>query len=245
MVTRKKDNPSSFLRMSAHHIAVVTSICGGKDHLLEDQAFGSAKWIAFVDRPMPSAAWEIRPAYDRFKSPRRNSRIVKMLIHQFVDAEYSIWIDGNQRLHRPPEELIERFLAQHDLAAFKHPLRDCLYGEAEDCAAKRLDDPRIIDEQAGVYRERGFRRHAGLCECCVLIRRHVPPVARFNEAWWSEFCRHSARDQIAFPVAVDSSGVRLNCIEENRYEWVDGRLLRGGFLERTEHLTPQPEVLDV
>src|SRR5258707_7873600 len=97
-------------------IAVVTSICGGKDHLLDQQHLGSAKWIAFVEQAEASRTWELRRAYDQFKSSRRNARIVKLLIHQFVDADYSIWIDGNQLLHRPPEELIERFLADHDVA---------------------------------------------------------------------------------------------------------------------------------
>lgn len=222
-------------------IAVVTSICGDKDHLLENHVMGSAQWIAYVEGPATSRMWEVRPAYSHFKSPRRNARIVKLLIHQFADADFSIWIDGNQRLHKPPEELVERFLGDYDLAAFKHPLRDCLYGEAEDCAMKKLDDPGVIEEQARKYKGRGFPPNVGQIESMVVLRRHTALVEQFNNAWWSELCRHSVRDQISFSFAAQRTRIRVNYIPENQYEWIDGRFLRGRFLERVEHLTPQPE----
>src|SRR5690606_11150176 len=102
----------------------------------------------------------------------------------------------------------------HDIAVFKHPQRDCLYDEATVCALRRLDDPETIIEQVKTYEDRGFSKHKGLCECGIILRRHTPRVERFNEVWWSEYSRHSRRDQISFMYAADKVGLRVNQIED-------------------------------
>ena len=103
---------------------VFTSICGGKDYLIDDQVKGEAAFVAFLSQPYSSNIWNIRKAYSHFKDPRRNSRAPKILSHQFIQDEFSIYIDGNMSLMKPPEELVERYLKDHDIAIFKHPKRD-------------------------------------------------------------------------------------------------------------------------
>jgi hypothetical protein len=44
--------------------------------------------------------------YKQFTDPRRNSRIHKILIHKYSDADYTIWIDANIRLIKSPEEIV-------------------------------------------------------------------------------------------------------------------------------------------
>lgn len=226
--------------MASSNITVLTSITGGKDHLIEGQTKGNALFIAHTDAQTTSTDWTIKPAFNRFLSPRRNSRVPKMLAHQFASTEYSIWIDGNARLLVSPETLIEKYLANHDLAVFKHPIRDCLYDEATVCAVRKLDDPETIIEQAKTYEDAGYAKHKGLCECGVIIRRHTPKVEQFNNAWWSEFCRHSVRDQISFMYAVDKVGLRINQIN---IPWTEegNRAYKADLIELVPHLTPQPE----
>ena len=226
-------------------ITVFTSITASKDNLIEDQCKGNAKFVAFTDRPIESKTWEVRPVYDRFKSDRRNSRIVKMLPHLYCDTEYSIWIDGSSRLLITPEEIVERFLKEHDIGLFKHPSRDCLYDEAIVCAKWKLDDPEVIIEQVKTYEDKGFAKHKGLCECGFIVRRHTPEVEAFNNAWWAEYCRYSCRDQISFMHAIDSVGIRINAI---KIGWTtenlpDGkqRQFKGNVIEMMQHLTDRPE----
>lgn len=221
-------------------ITVITSITGGKDHLLEGQIKGDAKFVAYVDPVQESTDWEVHQAYNKFSSSRRNSRIYKILAHQFVKTKYSIWVDGNIRLILPPEELVRVYLKDHDFAVFKHPSRDCLYEEAIVCAGARLDDPKIIGEQVKEYSANGFAEHKGLAECGILMRRHTPKVEEFNNAWWSEYCRWSVRDQISFPYAADKVGLRVNYINE-MFIVRDGILMRGTVAEMGDHLTPRPE----
>lgn len=203
------------------NITVYTSITASKDSLIEDQKKGNARFIAFVDSSIPSETWECKESYKQFTDPRRNSRIQKILAHQYIDSEYSIYIDGNIKLLKTPEELIEKYLKDCDIAFYKHPNRDCLYDEAIQCAKQRLDDPEVIIEQAKKYEDSGFAKHKGLCECGIIFRRHTPKIEAFNNAWWSEYCRHSRRDQISCPYALDRTGTQALFIAD--FFIIDGK----------------------
>lgn len=194
-------------------ISIITSITGGKDKLREDMDTTSGKFIAYTDTDAKSDVWEVRKAPDIFIDPRRNSRIPKIMPHQYVDSEYSIWIDGNIALKLPADYLIETYLKDHDLALFRHPSRRCVYDEATVCAQMGLDHSEKIIEQVRAYEERDYAKQKGLAECGVLIRRHTPKVEEFNNYWWSEYCRHSRRDQISFPYVMDKLGMRVNYIQ--------------------------------
>ena len=145
---------------------------------------------------------------------RRNSRVAKMLPHLYFTSEYSIYIDGNIRLLKSPEELISKHLKDHDIAVYKHPTRDCLYDEATKCAVKGLDDPETIIEQVKAYEDAGFPKHIGLAECGIIFRRHTDKVREFNEAWWAEYCRYSCRDQISFMYVLNKVGLPCNIIDD-------------------------------
>jgi hypothetical protein len=218
-------------------IAVITCITGGKDTLLEDQQNAKmADFIAFTDTDQKSDTWTIKKAPDVFKDPRRNSRLPKILPHLYVDAEYSIYIDGNIRLLKTPQELIETYLKDYDLAIFKHPIRDCIYDEAIKCAQLRLDDPEVIIEQAKAYEDNGYGKHKGLCECGIILRRHTPKVKELNECWMSHYARYSRRDQISFMKAVDEVGIPIKVIDLPFILREDGTAeRRGGLAEVTFH----------
>lgn len=221
-------------------ITVVTAMAGGKDTIRHDQTKGDARWLAFTEQPFISDIWEHRQVYDRFTSPRRNSRIHKILIHQYVDTKYSIWIDANLKLLIPPEEAVQRYLKDADIALYAHPTRDCIYDEALTCCKLGLDNVETIIEQVKAYEDRGYGKHKGLCECSFIVRRHTPKVEQFNNAWWSEYCRHSVRDQVSFMYALDKTGLQANIITQ---PWDDKGVeaTRGDVLHIVPHLTQQPE----
>lgn len=152
--------------------------------------------------------------YERFKDERRNSRIQKMLPHLYMDSEYSIYHDANIRLLKTPEELIEKYLKDYDIALFKHPTRKCLYDEALVCAQMGLDDPETIIEQVKAYEDSGYGKQKGLTECGIILRRHTPKVKELNECWWAHYCRYSRRDQISFMKCVDEVGIPVKIIRE-------------------------------
>lgn len=208
-----------------------TSITGGKDRLIEEQPKGH--YVAFAEGE--STTWEMRAPFNRFSCPRRNSRVPKILAHQFISAPYSLWLDGNLQLLKPFDELLY-LLDDHDIAFFKHPTRDCLYDEAIECVRHGLDDPHVIAEQVKKYESEGFGKHKGLTENGFILRRHTPKVEAFNNYWWSEYCRHSVRDQISMYYALDKAGLEPKVIDEHYVQTPDG-VTRGGIIKYHNHLT--------
>lgn len=199
-------------------ITVVTSITGGKDGLVEDQfQMDGVKYVAYVDKPVKSKVWEVREAYKGFTDPRRNSRIHKILIHKYVDTEYSVWIDGNISIQKDLRPLIKEKLEEFDLAVSKHPTRECVYEEAYVCAAAGFENPDVLLEQMNQYEKEQFEKKKGMAECGFILRRQTEDTERFNNYWWSEYCRYSKRDQISFPVALDRTAMRVNYLFEPVY----------------------------
>ena len=138
--------------------------------------------------------------YDRFKEPRLNAKIYKILPHLFFDTGWSIWVDGNVLLHKSPEEYVNMVKKSgFEIGVFRHPRRNCIYVEAELCGRRNLDDPKIIEAQMQRYRQGGYKENAGLAWCGLIIRKHTANINRLNEKWWAEICTGSVRDQISFP----------------------------------------------
>ena len=198
------------------NIVVYTSITGGKDSLKDNQVTAGIKFIAFLDQRVESSTWEVLPAINQFRDPRRNASMHKILAHQlFPTVKYTVWIDGTITIIRNLLPLLDKLMSACDVATFRHPERTCLYAEAEACKKFRLDDARIIDHQIGGYRSKRVPENLGLFETNVLIRKNNQRVRDFNNLWWSEICCHSRRDQLSMPVAARESGIRLAIIPGN------------------------------
>ncbi len=133
-----------------------------------------------------------------FKSSRMEAKIYKVLFHKFIKDEYSIWVDGNVFL-KYQEDYYYKLLGDYDIAVKKHPGRNCLYEEAEQCKLLKKDKLHLINRQIERYRKEGYPEKAGLAECQMIIRRNTPEMRRLCEEWWKEICSNSSRDQISFP----------------------------------------------
>lgn len=199
-------------------ITVYTCATNGRDELRGDQDFRSASFVAYVDKEnIAVTGWELRKAVGHFRSARRNSRMHKILSHQFVDTEYSVWMDANVSLLVPAQQLVDEYLRSTDLAVFKHRTRTCAYEEAMRCSELNLDSKAAIEFQMQRYREDKFEPNSGLAEATVVIRRHTQGIRNFNNAWWSELCRHSVRDQLSFVYAAKITGTKVNYITPTKY----------------------------
>lgn len=216
-------------------IEVITSICGGKDKLNTPEVKGNSTFTAYIDGEEKSDVWNIKKAFDGFKDPRRNSRIHKILIHKYSNAEYTIWTDGNIKLLISPEDIINKYMNGYDMAIFEHPSRDCIYDEALKCCQLKLDDIELLIEQAKYYEDNHFPKKRGLCEGGIIIRKNNNKTKNFNEYWWSDYCRFSRRDQISLMPALDKSGLNVNIIPEPFRLYPNGRWIRDGIAEIVEH----------
>ena len=204
------------LKMKAKYRSVVyTAITKGYDSLVEqDASVGKfTEFVAFMEDPVKSKTWTIRHLEKQFSDPNRNAKIHKVLSHKFfLNYEYSLWVDGNVKLLLPVEKFIQDFLYGADMAVFAHPLRSCLYKEANKCKENKLDSVSTIQNQINRYKKEKVPPKKGLFECTILLRRHSPVMNEFNEMWWHEICNGSKRDQISFPYVLRKSKVEHVCL---------------------------------
>jgi hypothetical protein len=210
---------------------VYTAISTGYDSLKPlPPTLVADKSVAFVGDGPRVQGWQLEPLHDAFDDPCRNAKIHKILPHRyFPDADYSLWIDGSVAIGYKGTmgSLIELLLGDDDLAVFKHRTRRCIFEEALACIRLRKDDPDLIFQQMSRYSREGYPRHAGLAECCVLLRRHTPEMNAFNEAWWEEICKGSKRDQLSFNYVARKMNFPFN--------WIPKTIARNEFFIRNSH----------
>jgi hypothetical protein len=200
-------------------IVVYTAISGAYDTLREppSAARDGARFVAFLDGESERAvagrrsAWQSRPLVSEGLDAVRSAKVYKVVPHRYLpDERYTLWIDGSVSIDCPfaLDRLAALYLADADLCVFRHPMRSCLYEEAEVCRRARLDGEGTIDRQIDRYRRAGYPRDAGLVEASVILRRHTAAVRELDEAWWEEIRRGSRRDQLSFNFVAWKLGFR-------------------------------------
>ena len=179
-------------------IAVFTCITNGVDALIEDQPSGADYYI-FSDNDPKSKRWIYKPVKDIFLDPRRVARYYKILVqHQLPEYDVTIWMDGSIQMLVEPKKVVDLFLSENHVGTYRHPERDCIYDEGEECKRLFLDDPYLIGLQMKRYKEEGYPKHNGLVETKVVVRDNSPHAKLFNITWFEEIALNSKRDQLSF-----------------------------------------------
>ncbi|OGM29329.1 hypothetical protein A2630_01935 [Candidatus Woesebacteria bacterium RIFCSPHIGHO2_01_FULL_44_10] len=169
-------------------------------------------------KDVPRSDIQVLSGYNKFASPVMNAKIYKVLPHKFLDYDISIWVDGNIFLNVPAEKLVDEWLGEADMAVFEHYHRRDLSWEAMMLNSTfKHRTPWVIDEvnrQIKHYEKIGMPAKEEVVMGGMLIRRNIPIVNQFNEAWWAEICRWSQRDQLSFPIVKRQfPNLKLNIIK--------------------------------
>lgn len=151
---------------------------------------------------------------------RMKAKYYKCMPHEFLDCDYSIWIDGSATIHDP--KFVKRcleYLGKSEVMCFVHPEgRRCIYDEADYCE----DMPKYRDQdirgQVNAYRQEGYKENMGLWACGMVVRKHTKRVQIFNEMWWRENKDYTYQDQISFPYVAHKSGINLKTLWLNQRE---------------------------
>jgi len=217
---------------------IYTAISGGYDILKPHPPVKGCRFMAFVDDPAKyvSQNWELKKLIPFHQNPTRNSRKYKVLAHTIIpEANYSLWIDGSIEIKKGfnLNQMIAAYLGNHDMALFKHPRRSCAYEEAQICANRKLDNPSVIDKQMSKYRSEGYPPNNGLVETMMLLRRHTPAIAIFEDIWWKEICKGSRRDQLSFGYAMWKTKISCALLSGNPYR-------RNNTFKKYRHNTLRP-----
>jgi hypothetical protein len=202
----------SSAKSERQRIAVCTAIIADYDTLMVPHQLDSKiAYVCFTDgAPEPYGVWNCRPAPRHYPDPRRTARYIKTHLTELLpDYHHAVWIDGNVLIRGDIRKYVEA--AEHRALAMgvvSHPLRDCVYEEAEACKALKQDPDEVIDRQMERYRQAGVPPHAGLFATSLHIAHLGHPLtAAFYRLWWQEIASYSCRDQLSVGWALKESRV--------------------------------------
>lgn len=175
-----------------------TAITNNYDQLHEfDTPF---RKICFTDQLITSKTWEIKVIDPQPKIFRQ----IKIMPNLFLpEHEKSVWIDG----HLQPQDL--SLFERSGFWLMKHPVRNCIYQEAQECIALRKDNPQTINAQMMRYQTEGYPVNNGLNATGVLIRDNNVANNAFNWMWWNEVKYGSVRDQLSFNYCAWRTGLKF------------------------------------
>ena len=193
-------------------IAVLTSSIGSTK-LLKPKSFDGVDYHAFVDYEDDNTSW-IKHSIIPFSSDvryknRRDAKVYKVLPFAFLpDYDYYFWIDSTHTLQANPQEVIDKYLTNSDIAVFKHPQRDCIYIEGEFVKQIKFDHPNLLEDQLEFYKDMCYPKNNGLYELPVRVQRNTKLTQQMGWMWWEQICMFSSRDQISFPFVCHQLGIK-------------------------------------
>lgn len=182
---------------------------GGYDDLKDHPEIPGVEFIAFSDVPIETDQWDVRVVGPNGQHPRIQAKRFKLFPHEYLEHEYSIWIDGSHEILT--DQFAMNAIAAIDetgVAFYQHPWRDCIYEEAEASIVLEKYSGLPCREQVGSYRLEGHPEHWGLYACGTIARRHTSQVAALMAAWGEEIDRWTYQDQLSLPVVCRRLGVR-------------------------------------
>lgn len=179
-------------------MVIFTAIFGFYDLPKKPQVITPAwRYVMYTDQNFVSEIWEIRKVSLINGDPILTARYYKIMFHEHIEDEFSIWIDGSFTINCN----LDRFMAgnfKSPMTVMKHPLRDCIYEEANVCVKQRRGDRNSIERQEYSYSCAGIKKRAGLIQSGILIRELNDWTIQFCELWWEQIRTFSTRDQIGF-----------------------------------------------
>lgn len=179
---------------------VFTAIFGNYDSLQEPLIITPGwKYVCYTDQPLKNTTWTIikRPMLPQ--GAQRTARFYKIMFHRHIETEFSVWIDASFIINCNLDEWWKRF--KNPMTCIKHPIRDCVYQEADVCLQNGKGSNYDIIKQMQHYMDAGLPMHNGLIQSGILMRQQRQPVIDLCDLWWHQLETYSTRDQLSFAFA--------------------------------------------
>lgn len=218
LVSRRKKSLPLETMQNVGRVAVFSAISGDYD-AIKDPEFecDDVDYFMFTDQDVPTySKWSKKDFEFVSFDPTRTARFIKTHPHlYFSDYDWAIWVDANLQINCDPRSLVSDLRRDTQISTWQHPLRSCVYDEAEECIARGKDDESTISSLVEFLKSKDFPKKAGLFETSVFVSRMGDPqVASFLNNWWALIDRFSRRDQLALPLAVLEGDVTMSSLAE-------------------------------
>lgn len=163
----------------------------------------------------PAAGWELVVVEPTSAPPNLQAKRPKCLPWEYVDDDLVVWIDASFQVWRG--DVASHYLGwlddEHALAQYAHPLRDCIFDEAEASKGIPKYDGLPIDEQLRTYRSLGHPERWGLWATGVIARRRTFEIELLGRRWLDECEQHTFQDQLSQPFVLRQLGLRPRTID--------------------------------
>jgi len=149
-------------------------------------------------------------------------------------GRWSLYLDGSMTPKVPLRRLIEEeWLRKHEMAAFRHPHRSCVYAEVDACVSLNKISPEDGEKARAHLQIGGMPKDWGLWAGGILARRTRGNVlATYISSMWLELVRMVSRDQIWLPFLLwKIKGAR------ERVFTIDDELFNSKFFTFRRHKT--------
>jgi TOD1/MUCI70, glycosyltransferase-like domain len=193
-------------------IAVCTARIGPKSDPLRDPSYVApgVRYLCASDTPVESAVWR-RVEVEAGDDPVLAARRWKILLHEQVQAAFTVWIDARFTLHVDPAIFVPMLMG-YDVLAMRHPRCKTLADEAREIAARGLVARRVLDAQMREYGDEVVNDphySTGL-----LAMRNDRRCAVMTLRWLAELDRWGhTRDQMSFGYAASAAAADIGPLE--------------------------------
>jgi hypothetical protein len=159
------------------------------------------------------------------------NRKYKWLPHKYLNNyEISLYIDTNIILLDNPNKLVAKYLnSDKNMAIPRHPLRNCIYAEAEACIERNKSNLKDTLEQILFYKKEAFPSEYGLSENNIIFRKHLNKrIINIMEETWDEINKwRTMRDQLSLFYILWKNNYNIELMEENCRNKTDYFTLKG------------------
>lgn len=193
---------------------IYTAIFGPYEELKEPTVVTPGwDYICYTDQPFESKVWRVihTPLY--LNNPQFLARRHKILWHilpEIKKYEFNMWIDASFTIACDLNEWWDRHFKAPFTCA-KHPIRSCVYVEADICISHGRGNAIDIREQVLFYRSQGLPARNGVISSGILMRQNT--LEPFYDAWFSNTNKFSLRDQLSFAYTSWVWDVKPNLID--------------------------------
>lgn len=204
-------------------IAVYTGIFGGYDPYVEPDFGDGVDLFLLTDvvpkiTPNRAKVFVVQDAL----AGTRTARLHKVMSHvgPVQDYRLTVWMDGSiDAIDVDLRGLVEKYLADNDVAVFRHQTIDCVYVGGRAAVLCKKEDPAVMEDHLRRLTQAGHPPNAGLGETGIMLRKHSEKVRSFNELWWQAIASGSKRDQVSFNYCVNLAGLKLAYIDGKRQDY--------------------------
>lgn len=197
-------------------IAVYTVIMGKFDSLIpvKEEFKDEADFYLFTNLDVTDRGYNVIKINPTNKNLRRESRKYKISYYKYLSQyKYTIYLDGSIEMLISPKEAIKKYLNGADIAAHKHPWRDCIYKEARECWRIGYIGEVNYKRQIEFLRSQKYPEENGLTENGVLIRRNTTDMMRLADLWQRIYDDFTQRDQLSFCYCCWKLNIKYNIIQ--------------------------------